>query len=195
MSLIEDLRGSTGELRETHISWVILYERRVFKLKKPVNYGFLDFTSLDRRLAACRAEVRLNARLAPGVYLGVAPVFRSAEGRHRWGECLEGEPERSAGERASPADNEEVVDYAVVMRRLPDAERADLLLAAGALDLAQLDQLAALLAEFHAAAATGPTIDELGSPEAIASNVRENFCTGHEVLACIASDDAQAEVE
>src|SRR3954462_11642411 len=70
------------ELRETHISWVFLTEAEVFKVKKPVRYGFLDFSTLEARLRACEAEVRLNSRLAAGTYLGLVPVRRDAAGHH-----------------------------------------------------------------------------------------------------------------
>src|SRR6516165_7918205 len=63
------------ELIETHVSWVLRGEHEVLKVKKPVSLGFLDFSTLERRRAACEAEVRLNAALAPGVYLGVVPVL------------------------------------------------------------------------------------------------------------------------
>ena len=58
----------------THISWVFLTDRDVWKLKRPVDYGFVDYTTLARRRRCCEDEVRLNRRLAPDVYLGVVPV-------------------------------------------------------------------------------------------------------------------------
>ncbi len=67
-------------LRETHMSWVFLAGDRVYKLKKPVRFLYLDFSTLERREAACRAEVSLNRRLAPNVYIGVAPLAASAGG-------------------------------------------------------------------------------------------------------------------
>src|SRR4051812_30843433 len=66
---------------ETHISWVFLLDRDVIKVKKPVELGFLDFRTPGQRRAACEEEVRLNARLAPGVYRGVVPVTRARDGR------------------------------------------------------------------------------------------------------------------
>ena len=60
--------------RETHMSWVFMAGERVYKLKKPVRFAYLDFSTLDRRAAACRAEHLLNRRLAPDVYLGVVPL-------------------------------------------------------------------------------------------------------------------------
>ena len=73
--------------RETHMSWVFLAGDRVYKLKKPVHFPYLDFSTLERREAACRAELRLNRRLAPDIYLNVVPLTeseRSAVDRRGW---------------------------------------------------------------------------------------------------------------
>jgi aminoglycoside phosphotransferase family enzyme len=66
--------------RETHMSWVFMAGDRVYKLKKPVRFSYLDFSTLDRRAAACRAEYLLNRRLAPDVYLDVVPLTASPTG-------------------------------------------------------------------------------------------------------------------
>ncbi len=100
--LVDDLSRPGVELRETHISWVFLSGGYAWKIKKPVDLGFLDFSTPEKRRRACDAEVRLNRRLAPRVYRGVEPVTLDAAGRHRIG-----------GE--GPA-----VDWAVRMIRLPD---------------------------------------------------------------------------
>lgn len=142
---------------QTHISWVFLLERDVYKLKRPVDLGFLDFRTLEKRRLACEAEVELNRRLAPTVYLGVVPIGRTGDGRFHVN---------------GPG---EVVDWAVHMRRLPDVIRADRLLERGALSLTQLDAIAQRLAEFHAQAAHGRKVCLFGAPEQIAQNVRENF--------------------
>lgn len=147
------------ELVETHVSWVLLGDRHVYKVKKPVSLGFLDFGTLARRHQACEDEVRLNARLAKDVYLGVVPVTERADGT------------------ASLAGGEgPVIDWAVRMRRLGDADRGDLLLARGALEGRHLDRVADAIASFHAAAAVPVEVAERwASPEAVARNVRENF--------------------
>ena len=80
-SLRDDL-SRIGVLRETHISWVFLAERDAWKIKKPVNLGFLDFSSPSQRWEACVKEVRLNRRLAPSIYHGVVPITRDASGQH-----------------------------------------------------------------------------------------------------------------
>jgi aminoglycoside phosphotransferase family enzyme/predicted kinase len=142
---------------ETHASWVFLLEDHVFKVKRPVDLGFLDFRTLEARRAACEAEVRLNSRLAPSVYEGVVPVRRDAEGRA----CIGGD---------GP-----VVDWAVRMVRLPDARRADELLTRGQLTGEAIDALASHVASFHAAAASDAQTARLGSADAVLSNVEENF--------------------
>ncbi|MEM7584507.1 MAG: AAA family ATPase [Acidobacteriota bacterium] len=155
--LIQDLLAPNDQVIETHISWVLLRGDDVFKIKKPVALGFLDFSGLEQRRAACEAERELNARLAPGVYLSCVPVTRDLQGRHRFGG--EGEP----------------VEWAVHMKRLPLADRADVRLAHGRLDARCLEQVAERLAEFHASARCDETTTAFGSVATIATNVRENF--------------------
>ena len=137
----------------THISWVFLTDREVWKLKRPVDYGFVDYTTLERRRRCCEDEVRLNRRLAPDVYLGVVPVRLGPQG-HWFG------------------PDGDVVDYAVRMRRLPDERSAEALLRRGALTPEHLTRLAARLARFFAEAAPAP---EAGAIEVIRDNVTENF--------------------
>lgn len=132
---------------ETHISWVFLVENDVYKVKKPVSLGFLDFRSLDARKAACDAEVELNARLAPGVYQGVVPIRKKGE----------------------------IADWAVRMVRLADDRRADVRVEKGALSGTDIDRIAERLAHFHASARCDAHTASFGAPEAIALNVRENF--------------------
>src|SRR5262249_48557384 len=115
-------RPARVTLASTHASWVFLTDDEVWKVKRPVDYGFLDYSAAGRRSRACQEEVRLGARLAPDVYLGVAPVFRGPDGARFVG----------------PGD---VVDTAVRMRRLPDEESALRLVRAGRLVPAQLRAL------------------------------------------------------
>jgi len=155
-SLVTDLRATGLELIETHISWVFRGETEVWKVKKPVSLGFLDFREVGQRKAACEAEVRLNRRLAPEVYLGVVPITLD-DGRHR----IDG---------GGP-----VVDWAVHMVRMADEERADVRLERGELDAERVERIAARIAAFHAEAADGPSIGRFGTVETILANVRENF--------------------
>jgi aminoglycoside phosphotransferase family enzyme/predicted kinase len=137
----------------THISWVFLTDREVWKLKRPVDYGFVNYTTLEQRRRCCEDEVRLNRRLAPDVYLGVVPVRLGPQG-HWFGA------------------NGDVVDYAVRMRRLADERSADALLRRGALTPEHLMHLAARLAGFFRDAAPAP---EAGAIDVIRDNVVENF--------------------
>jgi hypothetical protein len=144
---------ATVEVRATHGSWVFLVGDEAWKVKRPVDYGFLDFTTLEKRRFFCEAEVRLNRRLAPGVYLGVEPVRRDPRGH-------------------SLARGGEIVDWAVRMRRLPDEASALALARAGALTHAHLAELAGVLARFYGEAAPAP---RFAGVEVVRANVRENF--------------------
>lgn len=146
-------RPAQVSLVTTHISWVFLTDHDVWKLKRPVTYGFLDYASVERRRYFCEEEVRLNRRLAPDVYLGVVPL-RFDRGRY-----------------AFAADGP-IVDHAVRMRRLPAEAGADALLRLGALTPAHLARLAGRLARFYAEAAPAAAGDPL---DALGANVTENF--------------------
>jgi aminoglycoside phosphotransferase family enzyme/predicted kinase len=177
-SLKDDLTGPGVELVETHTAWVFLgADAVVLKVKKPVDFGFLDFTTLERRKAACDAELRLNARLSPGVYRDVVPVTQTPDGRHRIG---------GAGR---------IVDYAVRMNRLPDDARADTRLAEGRLGGPEIDRLAAHLARFHERVGTQDSAARFGTPEAILGNVRENFAQGAEASRALVGARDAAEIE
>ena len=117
--------------RETHMSWVFMAGDHVYKLKKPVRFAYLDFSTLDRRAAACRAEYLLNRRLAPDVYLGVVPLTISTSG-------------------LAIAGDGPVVDWLVVMRRLEENETLEAALHGGRLKPSQVDRLAATLQAFYA---------------------------------------------
>ena len=132
------------ELVETHISWVFLAGERVYKVKKPVDLGFLDFRTLRQRRHFCREEVRLNRRLAPDTYLGVVELKGSR-------------PRVRIGGRGP------TVEVAVEMRRLPADRMLDQLVGAGRVEPAQVRAVAATVARFHAEAETGGRIDEMGS--------------------------------
>ena len=146
---------------QTHISDVFLAGDYAYKLKKPLDFGFLDFTTLEKRRRACADEVRLNARLAPRIYLGVTPVC-AALGSYRIadGACKDGE---------------ELIEYAVRMRRLPQEGLLDRLAAQGRLARGQLIDIARQLARFHASTGRGPDIERYGTLDSIAYPVRQNF--------------------
>ncbi|MFA7297341.1 MAG: AAA family ATPase [Dehalococcoidia bacterium] len=132
-------------LVQTHISYVFLAGDVVYKTKKPVDFGFIEQLTLERRRAFCEAEVRLNARLAPDVYLAVVPVVRTEDG------IFHVEPRPSAG-----MQRVEVVEWAVKMRRLPDDRTLDRVLAADAAPPQIAAQLVRRLVAFHEAAAPAP---------------------------------------
>jgi uncharacterized protein len=135
------------ELVQTHISYVFLAGYEVFKLKKPVDFGFANFTTLESRKQACEAEVRLNRRGCPGsIYLGVVPVAHTGN-RYRLG---------GAGD---------VVDYAVRMRRLPADRMMDQMLERGEVDVRLIGRVAARLSELHEGADRGPHVTAIGGPE------------------------------
>lgn len=175
-TLKQDLASALG-LIETHTAWVFLGPELVWKVKKPVDFGFLNFTTLERRKAACDAEIALNSRLAPDVYRGVVAVTRGAAGRHEL------------------AGSGEVVDYAVEMARLADRERADILLEGGQLSHEHIDLLGQTLAAFHERMPTSDHIAGFGSPATILANIRENFAqTRSTILEYLAADQA-SEIE
>jgi hypothetical protein len=144
------------EVEETHISKVFLTGPFVYKVKKPVDFGFLDFSTLAKRRHWCEQEVKLNQRLSRGVYLEVVEITREAQGFALGGK---GEP----------------VEYAVKMRELPRARSMLALLRRGEITLAMIDDLARVLAAFYSAARGGCEIDPLGSVEVIRANTDENF--------------------
>lgn len=133
---------SEVEAVETHMSWVFLTDAHVYKLKKPVRYDYLDFSTLEARRLDCEVEVRLNRRLAEDVYLGVIPLTLDAAG------CL-----NLGGEG-------EAVDWLVKMRRLPADRMLDDLIRKHRVKQAEIIQLVKRLARFYAAVAVEPITPE-----------------------------------
>ncbi len=127
--------------RETHMSWVFMAGERVYKLKKPVRFPYLDFSTLQRRESACRAEYILNRRLAPDVYLDVVPLTAEVDGY-------------AIGGRGR------IVDWLVVMRRLKEDETLEAGLDGSRVTPGQVDRLAARLAAFYSRAARVPVSPE-----------------------------------
>jgi aminoglycoside phosphotransferase family enzyme/predicted kinase len=162
--LIEALADATAyphpvggvEVCHTHISVVFLAGPYAYKVKKPVDLGFLDFTTLEKRRHFCNEEVRLNRRLAPSVYLGVVPISRTATGVQ-----MEG--------------HGDVVEWAVKMERLPAEATLEKRLQRGEVGPAVLEALAHKIACFHARAEGGLHIAAFGRFDVVARNARENF--------------------
>ncbi len=142
------------ELVETHISWVLLVGEYAYKIKKPVDFGFLDFSTLEKRKHFCEEELRINRRLAPDIYLQVV--------------AISGTPEQP--ELEGPG---EAFEYAVKMRRFP----ADGLLShrPGELTPELMDQLALQIADFHGRIDICPRDEPWGAPDLVLHPMVENF--------------------
>jgi aminoglycoside phosphotransferase family enzyme/predicted kinase len=144
------------EVVETHISWVLLAGGYAYKIKKAVNLGFLDFSTLEKRRFYCAEELRLNRRLAPDLYLEVVPI---------------------AGSAAHPALNGPgpAIEYAVKMRRFPQSCLLDQVLLRGELPPETIDAIARSIADFHGRTAIADSESPFGTPERIHLPVAENF--------------------
>lgn len=145
------------EVIETHISWVFLTGKYAYKVKKPVNFEFLDFTTLEKRKYYCEEEIRVNRPLSGDLYIGVVPITKDKENKIR----VNGEGE--------------VVEYAVKMRELPQQAIMTNLLRKGKVGEREIGSIAHLLADFHFKARTGEGVNEYGSVEQITKNWVQNF--------------------
>lgn len=145
--------AGTPRLIETHISWVILAGDYAYKIKKPLNLGFLDFSNLDQRRFYCQEEIRLNRRLAPDIYLGVSAITGSPAKPH-----LDGPGQ--------------AFEWAVKMRAFPADATLD---REAAIDNSQIDAIAECIARFHADIAESPAESDYGSMESISQPVIANF--------------------
>ena len=143
------------ELVQTHISFVFLTRNFVYKVKKAVDLGFLDFTTLEKRRFFCEKELELNRRLCEGMYLEVVPINRSNIIK------IKGEGE--------------TVEYAVKMKRMPQERMMNQLLEENKVDNKLIDRIAKIIAEFHSKAETNMRISKFGSLAVIETNWKENF--------------------
>jgi aminoglycoside phosphotransferase family enzyme len=150
------------ELKQTHISFVFLTRNFVYKVKKAVDFGFLDFSTLEKRRLFCEKELELNRRLCGDMYLEVVPVNRSDSIK------INGEGE--------------TVEYAVKMKRMPEERIMSRLLEEGKVDRKLIDRMAKIIAEFHLKAKTSKRIGEFGSLPMIEKNWRENFEQSEEFI-------------
>ena len=141
---------------ETHISWVLLTGQFAYKFKKPVNFGFLDFSTLDKRRFFCEEELRLNKRLAPELYLEIVNIT--------------GSPDK-------PVLNGEghTIEYAVKMVQFPQSAQLDHVLSEGLLTNSHVDLIAKEVANFHAGCQVAHREAHFGSTDAVRSPVVENF--------------------
>jgi len=144
------------ELVQTQMSFVFLTDDYVYKVKKPVNLGYLNYTTLGKRHFYCQKEVELNRRLCPEVYLGVVPISQK-------------------GDDIFVGGQGEVIEYAVKMRRLPQEAMMDVLLANNQVVPEMVASVAQKLVEFHQQAETNDTINAFGGLDIITQNTEENF--------------------
>jgi len=164
----------TIEVVETHISWIFLTGSLAYKVKKPLDLGFLDFSTLEKRLHCCNEELRLNQRLCGEIYLSVVPIVRSAN--------------------TFLVDAKgEIVDYAVKMVRFERTMELDRLLAKKQLNEKHIDQLSTMIAQFHASLPAAPAESGFGHPENLIKPVLHNF-TSMEPIATVANEEKQLEV-
>ena len=144
------------EMHQTHISWVFLTDSYAYKVKKPVRYDFLNFSTLDARRRDCEREVRVNRRLAANVYLGVQPIVLGEQGLRVGG-------------------SGETIEYCVQMRRLPDDKLLDQKIARREAGTADVERLLDVLCPFYARAAASEKISRHATPESLQAKARANF--------------------
>ncbi|MGO9121625.1 MAG: AAA family ATPase [Desulfomonilaceae bacterium] len=141
---------------QTHISVVFIAGKLVYKVKKPLNLGFLDFTTLEKRRHFCEQEVKLNSRFSEGIYLGVVSICQT-------------------GSAVNLSGKGEEIEIAVLMSLIPEDRIMTHMLKHDLITGEILDKVADKIAYFHSNAARGPGIASFGSTEVIYQNVRENF--------------------
>lgn len=145
------------QLVQTHISYVILAGNFVYKFKKPVNFGFLDFSDMEKRRVCCQQEILLNRRLCPDIYLGMVTVTAEPNGHF----ALNG--------------SGSIVEYGVKMLRMPEERMMAHLIRAGKLQGEHIDALVDVLADFYQRADGSEDISPFGTASAVGVNVLENF--------------------
>ncbi len=144
------------ELVQTQMSLILLTSEYVYKIKKPVNLGYLDYTTLEKRHFFCHQELELNRRLCPGAYLAVVPIVEEKGGLR-----IEGRGK--------------AIEYAVKMKQLPQDRMMDVLLPRGQVTLEMVAKVAEKLVGFHQKAETNQTIAAFGKLDVIRQNTDENF--------------------
>lgn len=141
---------------ETHISLLFLTGNYVYKVKKPVDFGFLDFTSLEKRKFFCDQEVKLNRRLSPNIYLGVERITKE-------------------GNRILLGGQGELVEYAVKMKQIPEEFLMDKLLERKLVTSRMIETVSEKLVQFYFAAETNDRIKSFAKPERVKQDTDENF--------------------
>ena len=144
------------DLIQTHASWIFLTDTHVYKIKKPVDFGFLNFSTIDRRRFYCNEEIKYNRRLCPEIYENVVEVVQTSEGAAFYGQGT-------------------VIDYAVKMKRLPSENMMDDLIEKGKVSSSDIHRIAKTIADFHLTAPTSPSVSAFGETEKILFNWKENI--------------------
>jgi len=144
------------ELVQTQMSFIFLTSEYVYKIKKPVNLGYLDYTTLEKRHFFCSQELKLNRRLCPDAYLAVVPIVEEEGGLH-----IEGRGK--------------VIEYAVKMKQLPQDRMMDVLLPRGRVTIEMVSRVAEKLVDFHKKAKTSEDIAAFGKLDVVRQNTDENF--------------------
>lgn len=157
-------------LIQTHTSRVFLTGEFAYKIKKPVFFGFLDYTTLDARKFFCEEELRLNRRLSPEIYLEVVPIteLHSSSGHKPARIGLGGEGK--------------IIEYAVKMKELPQEKLMTELLKQDKISYAMIDEIARIVADFHQSAQTDNNVNQFGSGETVKFNWDENFAQTEEFI-------------
>ena len=148
--------GQRVDMGQTQMSFVLLTDEYVYKIKKPVNLGYLDYTTLEQRQFYCQREVELNQRLCPDTYIGVVPIIRKKD--------------TIFIERRG-----DIIEYAVKMRRLPQETMMNVLLEKHRVSTEMIRRVAEKLAGFHQRTETGDNINAFGDLDTITRNTEENF--------------------
>jgi aminoglycoside phosphotransferase family enzyme len=163
------------KLIETHISLLFLTGTDVYKVKKPVDFGFLDFASLEKRRHFCEREVTLNRRLSAGIYLGVVKITRDQD-------------------QISIDGKGEIVEYAVRMKQIPDELLMDKLLEKGQVSLKMIEAISEKLVKFYFNAETNDLIRSFAKPERFKQDTDENFEQTEKYIGVTISKGAYEEI-
>ncbi|HJX02960.1 MAG TPA: AAA family ATPase [Dehalococcoidia bacterium] len=162
-------KTSEVELVQTQMSLVFLTDKHAYKVKKPVDLGYLDYTTLNNRHHFCLQELQLNRRLSPEVYLEVVPITLDKG-------------------NISLAGRGNTIEYAVKIQRLPMDMTMEKLLPQDRVTPQMLEDVARRMADFHREAATGSEINRYGSLESIIVNIEENREQSHKYIAITLSE-------
>ncbi len=173
--LINALLNLTPETKlvETHISWVLLTGEFVYKIKKPVDFGFLNFTTLEKRKFYCEEELRLNHRLAPDLYLDVLPITGTPENPLIGGD-------------------DEPFEYCVKMKQFPEEGLMDRLASSSEINADLIDKLADAIAAFHSEIAIAQQDSPLGTADSVQAPVSQNF---EQILPLLTNDKERSELK